>query len=83
MLEKWLKMGVAFPPDVRKTIVQNLRRVHSAWTNWYLGQERYEEAQKAVSKAIKWEFTPVLAIKWTLTHVAPAFTKKISPAMRV
>ena len=83
MFEKWLKLDSKLPPEVRETIVQSLRHVYSAWTNWYLEHERYEEARQAVCKAIKCELTPKLAIKWTLTHVAPGFARRISPKMRV
>lgn len=83
MFEKWLKLDSKLPPDVRETIVHSLRQVYSAWTNWYLEHERYEEAQQAVCKAIKYEPTTKLAIKWTLTHVAPRFARRISPKMRV
>ncbi len=83
MFEKWLKLDSKLPPDVRKTVVQSLRQVYSAWTNWYLEHERYEEARQAVCRAIKYELTTKLAIKWTLTHVAPSFARRISPKMRV
>jgi glycosyltransferase involved in cell wall biosynthesis len=83
MFEKWLKLDSKLPPDVRKIIVHSLRQVYSAWTNWYLEHERYEEARQAVGKAIKCEPTTKLAIKWTLTHVAPRFARRISPKMRV
>jgi glycosyltransferase involved in cell wall biosynthesis len=83
MFEKWLKLGSKLPLDVRKTIVQSLRRIYSAWTNWYLEHERYEEARQAVSMAIKYELTTKLAVKWSLTHVAPSFARRISPKMRV
>jgi glycosyltransferase involved in cell wall biosynthesis len=83
MYEKWLKLDSKLPPDVRKAIVQNLRQVYSSWTNWYLEHERYEDARQAVCKAIKCQPTTKLAIKWTLTHVAPSFARRISPKMRV
>ena len=83
MFEKWLKLDSKLPPDVRKTVVQNLRQIYSAWTNWYLEHERYEEARQAACKAIKYELTTKLAIKWTLTQVAPSFARRISPKMRV
>jgi glycosyltransferase involved in cell wall biosynthesis len=83
MYEKWLKLDSELPPDVRKTVVQNLRQVYSAWTNWYLEHKRYDEARQAVCKAMKCEPTTKLAIKWTLTHVAPRFARRISPKMRV
>jgi glycosyltransferase involved in cell wall biosynthesis len=83
MLEKWLKLDSKLPPDVLKTVTRSLRQLYSAWTNWYLEHERYEEARQAVCKAMKYEPTIKLAIKWTLTHVAPSFTRRISPKMRV
>jgi glycosyltransferase involved in cell wall biosynthesis len=83
MFEKWLKLDSKLRPDVRKTVIQSLRRVYSAWANWYLEHERYEEARQAVCEAMKYEPTTKLAIKWTLTHAAPSFAKKISPKMRV
>ena len=83
MLEKWLTLDAKFPPHVRKVIIRGLRQVHSAWANWYLEQDRYGEARKAVSKAIQYQPTTMLALKWSLTRVAPSFAKKISPKMRV
>jgi hypothetical protein len=83
MLEKWLKLDAKLPQNARSTIVQSLRQVHSAWTNWYLEHERYEEAQKAASRAIEYELTSKLAIKWALTRFAPSLARRISPKMRV
>ncbi len=83
MLEKWLTLDSKLPQDVRRTLVRNLRHVHSAWANWYLEHEQYKEAREAVSKAIKYELTSKLAIKWALTYFAPSFARRISPKMRV
>jgi glycosyltransferase involved in cell wall biosynthesis len=83
MLEKWLRLDSKLPGDVRKTVVQNLRQIHSAWTNWYLEHLRYEEARRAVSTAISYQFTSKLAIKWMLTRVAPRVATKISPKVRM
>ena len=83
MLEKWMKLDSQLPPDVLKTVIRGLRHVHSAWANWYLEHERYEEARQAVSTAMRYEPSAKLAIKWTLTHVAPGLARKISPRMRV
>jgi glycosyltransferase involved in cell wall biosynthesis len=83
MFEKWLKLDSKLPPDVRKTVIQSLRRVYSGWANWYLEHERYEEARQAVCKAMKYEPTTKLAIKWTLTHAAPTLARRILPKMRV
>lgn len=83
MLEKWLKLGPILAPELRRTVIQSLRHVHSAWTNWHLEHERYQEARQAVRKAIGYELTVRLATKCILTHVAPPFAKRISPRMRV
>lgn len=83
MFEKWLKLGSKLPPEVRRTVIQSLRHVYSAWTNWYLEHERYEEARRAARKAIEYDVTVKLAIKWILTRVAPTFARRISPKMRV
>jgi len=83
MLEKWLKLDRKLPADVRKSIVRSLRQVYSAWTNWHLEHEQYEEARHAARKAMKYELTTNLAVKWSLTHVAPGLARKISPKMRV
>ncbi len=82
MLEKWLTSNSNLTPNVRKIVVGNLSQTHSAWTNWYLEHERYEEARQAVSRAVKYEFTPALAIKWGLTHVTPTFARRIVPKVR-
>jgi hypothetical protein len=83
MFDKWLSLDSQLPSGVRRTLVRNLRNVHSAWTNWYLEHGRYEEAREAVCKAVKYEFTPQLAVKWVLTHMAPGFARRMSPKMRV
>ena len=83
IFDKWLSLDSQLPSGVRRTLERNLRNVHSAWTNWYLEHEQYEEAREAVRKAVNYEFSPQLAIKWALTHMAPRFAKRISPKMRV
>ena len=83
MFEKWLKLDIQLPADVRKILIHNLRHVYSAWTNWYLEQGRYVEARQAVSRALEYELTVALAIKWALTKVAPTLARRISPRMTV
>ena len=83
MFEKWLKLDSKLPADVRKTVVRSLRHVYSARANWCLEHKRYEEAKHAAYKAMTYEPTTMLAIKWTLTLVAPSFARRISPKMRV
>jgi len=82
MLEKWLRMDPALPPDVRRIVVRGLRAQHSQWANWYLENARYHEARQAVSRAVKYELTPGLAVKWALTWLAPALARRITPKVR-
>jgi glycosyltransferase involved in cell wall biosynthesis len=79
MYEKWLRLGAELPSDVQRIIVQNLRRVHSAWTNCYLEIGEYEKARQAASRALGYEFTLSLAFKWVLTRVAPDLARRIVP----
>ncbi|MGB7265352.1 MAG: glycosyltransferase [Terracidiphilus sp.] len=77
-LEKWLKLDSKLPDGARKTIIRNLRCVHSAWANWYLVHERYDEARNAVRTAVKYEVTVGLLMKWILTQLAPGFASRIA-----
>jgi glycosyltransferase involved in cell wall biosynthesis len=78
MCEKWLRMGTTLPPDVRRTVARNLRALLSEWANWYLEIERYDEARQAMWRALKYELTFGLAVKWTLTWLAPSFARRIT-----
>jgi len=77
MYEKWLGLGAALPPEVRKIVERNLRSVHSHWTNWYLVHEQYNEARRAASKALNYKFTSKLALKWMMTCFAPTIARKV------
>jgi glycosyltransferase involved in cell wall biosynthesis len=79
MFEKWLKLSGGLPPDVRKTVVHKLRETHSSWANWYLESGEYEKALQSVSRAMKYEMTPSLAVKWALIRIAPGYARKIAP----
>jgi len=78
MYEKWLRLGTALSPDVRKIVQRELRCTHSHWTNWYLAHEQYNEARQAVSRALHYGFTPNLAIKWMMTRFVPTFARKVT-----
>ncbi len=78
MYEKWLR-AANVPADVRRTIIGNLRSVHSAWANWHLETGQFDQARRAVSTAMKYQPTPQLAIKWALTWAAPRVARKITP----
>jgi glycosyltransferase involved in cell wall biosynthesis len=79
MYEKWLNLRREYPRDVRRTIIHNLRGVHSGWTNWYLENKQFDKARRAVSKATKYHMTPQLAVKWLLTWIAPHIARRIIP----
>jgi glycosyltransferase involved in cell wall biosynthesis len=79
ILEKWLTLQAEYPDDVRRTVIQNLRGVHSGWTNWYLEQRQYDKARQSVSTAMKYQITPELAIKWVLSWLAPGIARRIAP----
>lgn len=78
MYEKWLGSGTTLPPEVRKIVGRDLRSTHSHWANWYLGNEQYNEARKAVSRALHYGFAPNLAIKWMMICFVPAIARKVT-----
>jgi len=77
--EKWLKLDSKLSASARKTVIHNLRCVHSAWANWYLEHGRYDDARNALRAAVGYEITAGLLIKWALAQVAPGFARKIAP----
>ncbi len=77
--EKWLKLDSKLPAGARKTVLHNLRCVHSAWANWYLERGRYDDARNAVRAALGYEVSAGLLIKWALTQIARGFARKIAP----
>jgi glycosyltransferase involved in cell wall biosynthesis len=79
MYEKWLTLDSNYPPDVKQLIRENLRCVHSVWTNWYLEQNQFSSAQQSVSTSIGYHITPKLTVKWLLTWIAPKIARKIAP----
>lgn len=78
MLEKWLSMDVEMAPGILRAIRRNLLAVHSAWANWHLARRQYGEARQEVALAMKYEFTPGVAMKCVLCWVAPAIAKRLS-----
>lgn len=82
MYEKWLAMGNALPSDLRRIIARNLGALHSHWANWYLENERYDEAREAVSRAVKFKVAPGTTVKWALTWLAPTVARRITPKTR-
>ena len=77
--EKWLGLGAALPPNVRKSCVQKMRAAHSAWANWYLENGEYDKARRSIGAALKYEITVNLFIKWMLVWIAPRVARRIAP----
>jgi len=75
--DKWLDLSTDLPQDVRRLILRNLRSVHSGWANWYLWNEDYENARRAISRAARCDMTPGIALKWILTRVSPRLALRI------
>lgn len=82
MLENWLKMGDALPPDVRAIAKRSLGALHSHVANWHLENSRYPEARQAVSSAVKYKVAPGTVAKFALTWLAPGMARSIAPKTR-
>lgn len=80
MYEKWQRLTAALPSDIQTAITHNLRAIHSMWANFYLERGQYEKASRALSRAVGYELTPQLAIKWVVTRIAPALARKLTRA---
>ena len=70
-LEGLLEMSDRLPPAVRSVIKRQLSEIHSGWANWHLGQGENKKARQAVGKALRYDATFKLAVKWLLTSTMP------------
>lgn len=70
-LEGLLRLSGGLPRNVRKTIREQLRSVHSGWVNWYLQTAQYAKAREAASRAAQIDLTLNVAVKWLLTWTNP------------
>lgn len=70
-LEGLLRISKGLPRNVRKTIREQLRSVHSGWVNWYLETGQYSKAREAASTAVRTDLTFNIALKWLLTWMNP------------
>jgi len=70
-LEGLLHLEEALPRSVRKVVREQLRDIHSGWTNWYLEGGQYEKARQAASNAVRTDLTFNVAVKWMLTWMNP------------
>lgn len=70
-LEGLLRLNGALPRPVLKIVREQLRDIHSGWTNWYLQAGQYEKARRAASEAARTDLTFNIALKWLLTWINP------------
>lgn len=82
MYEKWLSMDDTLPAKARKVIEGKLGALHSQRANWYLENARYPEARQAVSTAVRYKVTPGTTLKFAMTWLSPALTRKLVPTTR-
>ncbi len=78
MYEKWLQLGSALSPEIRRIVLENLMATHCHWANWHLENRRYSQARREVSKAIRYSISPKMTAKWVLTWTAPAVAARVS-----
>ena len=62
-LEGLSRLSDRLPPRVKKVIREELRSIHSGWTNWYLETGQYEKARESVWRAARIDLTFALAVK--------------------
>jgi glycosyltransferase involved in cell wall biosynthesis len=82
MLESWLEMGAALPPEVRKIVRQALGALHSHCTNWHLENLRYAEARHSVASAVRYKTRPGTVGKFVLTWLVPTLAGRVAPKTR-
>lgn len=70
-LEGLLRLSENLPKRIRKIVREQLRSVHSGWTNWYLETGQYRKAREAASKAVWTDPNFNVAAKWLLTWMSP------------
>jgi glycosyltransferase involved in cell wall biosynthesis len=70
-LEGLLRLSEGLPRNVRKTIREQLRSIHSGWVNWYLETKQYAKAREAAARAARTDLTFNVAVKWLLTWTNP------------
>lgn len=70
-LEGLLGMSDRLPVSIRSVIRKQLSEIHSGWANWHLWHGENKKARQAVAKALRYDPTVKLAVKWFLTSTMP------------
>ncbi len=70
-LEGLLRLGETLPEEISLLIRRQLCATLSGLTNCYLETREYTKAREAVSKALRFDVTFNVALKWLLTWASP------------
>jgi hypothetical protein len=70
-LEGLMRLGAAVPASVQRVIREQLREIHSGWTNWYLEAGQFAKARQSASKTIRTDPTFNAGVKWLLIWMSP------------
>jgi glycosyltransferase involved in cell wall biosynthesis len=75
-LEGLLRLSEGLPEKIRKLIREQLCSTYSGLGNCYLEAGQYIKARKAVSKAVQFDPTLSVAMKWLLMWVSPPLARR-------
>ncbi len=75
-LEGLLRLNGRLPKPVVKLVREQLRDIHSGWTNWYLEGGQFGKARQAASKAVQTDLTFNIGMKWLLTWMNPRLARR-------
>jgi hypothetical protein len=70
-LEKLLRVNNSLPVGVQKLIRKTLSSVYSGLANCHLENGNYQNAQKAMSSAVRFNLNRTMAAKWLLVRISP------------
>jgi len=77
MYEKWLSLPDPLPPALSMIIRQQLRSVHSQWSNQHLMCRSYKQARHASMRALQYSFSAPAFLKWALICSLPGFAARL------
>jgi glycosyltransferase involved in cell wall biosynthesis len=75
-LEGLLRLGKDLPKAIFKLIRKQLGSTLSGLTNCYLETEQYGKARDAVSRAVQFDLTLNVGMKWLLTWMSPRLARR-------
>ena len=73
--EKQLRLSEGMPRWVRRSILKDLRSLHSAWANWFLQNGHFGKSKEAISVAMKCWFSTGILVKYFLVRISPRLVR--------